>query len=436
MQTSRVEFDEQIQGGIMKITQFPAIAGISIILLLTNAGAQRHPPKATPIPPSRPSDGLPQCNKNPRYKDPPFPPNCSGGGHCSDEFPANSEWLESAEAFDLKNHAWYVYSNIIQPASTADASPRWRTWYDLCDAFHTQEVCEDRVDVNGIPSILRPPVELRNLFETSAVNFVSPLGRVSQEILFNEDAWYKVCSQGLGDPTVLSGLRKAALADRPPRRFVGAFDGDHKAIVVKAFWLDITPTDNRIPYMQNYPSESIGHEGCINWACWKSTVKVDPDPSKSCEPVSDHQTVGLKCFYTYPISGSTRVLLGLHLITHEATNWTWSTFWWHPREPATSSRPRSVNALPVSDSHGIQPPWTDYWMDTTISSTTRTYNPYLEGALPNGTHSNCLICHQKAVYFGKRRELDQSVKRANQAYFTDGIRTDYLWSVADNAAKH
>jgi hypothetical protein len=71
-------------------------------------------------------------------------------------------------------------------------------------------------------------------------------------------------------------------------------------------------------------------------------------------------------------------------------------------------------------------------MDTTITFGTGTYNPYLEGTLRRGTRSNCLVCHQKAVYFGNGHALDRGVYPPDPPYFDDGIRTDFLWSVADN----
>ena len=49
-----------------------------------------------------------------------------------------------------------------------------------------------------------------------------------------------------------------------------------------------------------------------------------------------------------------------------------------------------------------------YW-DATLTFNTRTYNPYLEGATQGGTYSNCLTCHNKAVYFGAGKRPDNSV---------------------------
>ncbi len=410
----------------MKMNSFLTTLSVFTVLLLPKQVAQQV--SATP------NRGIPQCNTVPRYKDASYPSSCTGDGHCSDEFPADPKWLADATAFELRNHAWYLYSNIIQATSTAEPTPRWRTWYNVCDTFHG-DACGSQVDMNGIPTILRFPVELESLIRpplTGAVHFyaASRLGQIKQEILFNEDAWCKICSQRLGDSTVLKNLREAALAKQPPR-FVGAFNGDQHAIVVKAFWLEITPTAYLIPYTEEYPSASLGSSECINWECWNSMLNADPDPNKPCaRPSSSNPTISLKCFYWYPIEGtqSRRLLLGLHVITHEAQNWFWSTFWWHP--PGTPGMQQSAHALPGGNPYGIQQPWTNYWADATLTFDTRTYNPYLEGAKKGGTHSNCLTCHNKAVYFGTGEgKTDDSVKPASRGYFKNGIQTDYLWSV-------
>jgi len=413
-------------------------ASIFILLLSPKTVAQQRPLEHGSTSWSHSTRRMKPCTKIPRYVPASFVSHCPAGQHCADESPADPQWLSNADSSRLGDHAWYLYSRIIQPVSGADPKPLWRTWYNVCDAFQTADACSNPEILNGIPTILRPPVELQGLFGSNlkaALQFnalLSDVGPISQEVLFNEDAWCPICSRGLGSAVVLDKLRKQDLAGPPPH-LVRAFDNSSKAIVVKAFWLVITPANRSVPYVQSYPSGSMGVGSCINWECWQSRVEVATDPAMPCgPPTGSPATVSLKCFYGYQVSGqATRVLLGLHVITHEANNWTWSTFWWHPHAVGQSSQ----HALPSGDPRGIQAPWTEYWMDTTVTSDTRTYNPYLEGAMDKGTYSNCIGCHQKAVYFGDGRGLDDSVGQASPSYFSGALQTDYLWSVAFNAVR-
>jgi hypothetical protein len=174
-----------------------------------------------------------------------------------------------------------------------------------------------------------------------------------QEIFFNEDAWRQVCEKGLWGPRTLNHLRNAAFSKPPSTKTVGAFANDPNPMVVKAFWLDVTTAQPWIRYVENYQSQPPGHDGCTALPCWRSKVEADLNVNKPCEaPASHNPTVSLNCFYKYSLGGQrARVLLGLHILTHEAADWVWSTFWGHPRSPAMSGPQQSPYALPAHDSH-------------------------------------------------------------------------------------
>jgi hypothetical protein len=76
-------------------------------------------------------------------------------------------------------------------------------------------------------------------------------------------------------------------------------------------------------------------------------------------------------------------------------------------------------------------------MDTTLSSTTPfddarqpkiCFNPFLEESFPNGTHSNCMGCHVKAV-FGSTRSVNTDAPPPG--YFDNALQTDFMWTLAE-----
>lgn len=160
------------------------------------------------------------------------------------------------------------------------------------------------------------------------------------------------------------------------------------------------------------------------------------------------------------------VLLGVHIITAELSDWVWSTFWWtaHPdTDPLHTDQPAEITN---------SGPWSFYSMDSTMSVTMPAdpidngpkivFNPYLEGPNANGPVSNCMFCHQMAVYrklgepsvsteipAGSPRRCaylnagdatcQQNIKSdfsggeillPNEAYFKDATPTHFLWSLA------
>jgi hypothetical protein len=208
---------------------------------------------------------------------------------------------------------------------------------------------------------------------------------------------------------------------------------------------------------------------------WGTSVKIDTTSGTLCGS-GDYLAQGdvsvpvvpLDCFYSYEfkttadanafprdlagftgpsgiIAGHTfLILVAVHAITKETPDWVWTTFWWQ----------NTVNQAPPIVKGNR---WRHFFMDTTLSDTTPLdssdsgpkicFNPYLEARFPNGIVSNCARCHERAVY----SPTDQHAKvlegldlgspwrdgtpannRAkNPRYFDGALRTDFIWSLAD-----
>jgi hypothetical protein len=159
-------------------------------------------------------------------------------------------------------------------------------------------------------------------------------------------------------------------------------------------------------------------------------------------------------------------LLAFHVATRETTDWTWQTYWWSGRTAVPCER-RGEGCLyrgnPEANSNADQDlRWSHYVMNATLGqrdkdhAAERVYNPYLEGQVPPGPDTNCLNCHQYAVFhkqnapalFGAAQQRANSglklpihgctssesgdVDGKDGGLLKDGIKTDCLWSLASS----
>jgi hypothetical protein len=178
------------------------------------------------------------------------------------------------------------------------------------------------------------------------------------------------------------------------------------------------------------------------------TIARDPVACK------DPHAKPLGQFYHYQENGSTRILVGIHVITREIRNWVWATFWWHDvpdAGPWAAERPASLKS-----------PWNHYLMNVaydmdlpreTDARPHIAYNPYLEGFLTDGVVSNCVTCHRRATWpmqahtiakflasDGRIQHVDfsDSIVRGSEAAvstwfdtpFETQLKVSFLWSLA------
>jgi hypothetical protein len=127
-------------------------------------------------------------------------------------------------------------------------------------------------------------------------------------------------------------------------------------------------------------------------------------------------------------------LVAVHTTTREAPDWVWVTFWWHDAPddaPYGSDRPRRVKF-----------PFDRFRMEVAQSADVPvapdggphiTFNPYLEAGFALGVQSNCLGCHQRAVWTATGPGEVYPVKRgsmsADDPFFAGKLRTHFLWSL-------
>ena len=127
-------------------------------------------------------------------------------------------------------------------------------------------------------------------------------------------------------------------------------------------------------------------------------------------------------------------LVAVHLTTREAVDWVWVTLWWHDAPddaPFGGDRPAAVH-----------PPFDQFRMEVAQSADVPessdggphiAFNPYLEAGFARGTESNCLACHQRAVWTaagpGEVYPVTRGSMSPDDPFFAGKLRTHFLWSL-------
>jgi hypothetical protein len=249
------------------------------------------------------------------------------------------------------------------------------------------------------------------------------------------------------DPAATAHLRRHGLARRvrlAGARELPAFPPD--AIAVKQVWYPIRAHGlTAMPIWDGEPADERGHPA----RTWRRAIAVDPDrtavpPDETAEVElgGTRQTVhvvALADFVAHRLDdegelvsaraaardselarGDYLALVAAHVTTKELPDWVWVTFWWHDRPdagPYAADRPTGIA--------------THYLMDATVSADRPCFNPWLEARFPNGTRSNCISCHQRAVV-GATDYLPVTIGRlrVDDPYFAGRASTDFVWSIA------
>jgi len=417
------------------------------------------------------------------YQEPRFPQKAGF------EFPTpESKLVEMRNHQDLvlmRNHAWGLFAGLVQPSEAhhPESAAIWETWYSRSETMAANG-CEQLQQHHRKQRELELPLEIISGFDidkegpehTTALNkaqqfFSGPGGSLRSNVLFNAAACHHIQQLALYDPAKLEKQKNDLdLANAPAQeRDITPFPD--RSIIVKAFWLRIDQSGKSIPT----PKRSFAdQQACVAANnCPTTSVK----PAKANEPCNLPAAPGTpvltSCFYNVPVTkenrdqitfsmtadvGDVLVLVGLHVITKEMSDWVWSTFWWspNPSDPTYGSDRWDEQFI-----HGA---WRNYLMDTTLSMETPwekeaepssftgtrscissdspkakiAFNPYLEGNLPNfGALSNCMNCHKQATFPRMVPEAAGAPQRGylgpDAACFGQSLRVDYVWSLTPPA---
>jgi hypothetical protein len=421
------------------------------------------------------------------------------------EFPADPAWLQNIadrqEIHKIRKHAWGLFTGITQRLEGGGIQTAlFETWYNKCDAFLNlanvlpcSSLAGQRLTpatwmlqkIENDPQIMRAWANLPGVNTAElAKEALSGNQFVPATVLFNKEAMVHIRKHRLWTEDALKSMNNEydllgnntelpLRVAQSPEREVPAFPPT--SVVLKAFWIVIVkkaPSMNHIwvwqtekppfPRDQRYrPEDDPGMPLAPSGGGWTSRVQVEPT-ERPCDDLTA-KTIPVTCFFyirleqaqaeivnqsvlmnpaSYADPGDYLILEGMHVITRELPQWTWSTFWWHnqPNQGSYSDDRPGPDVL-----HDA---WRNYLMDATLSMYTPTesdgkekicFNPYLEAKVQYGVSSNCINCHSRATYPAQppiapwrglpfKCRFPDPWDKAN----VNGLRLSFLMSLRDN----
>jgi hypothetical protein len=224
------------------------------------------------------------------------------------------------------------------------------------------------------------------------------------------------------DPTAAGHVARYHLASRSAQRALDELPAfPTSAIAVKAVWYLVRREGiTRMPIWDGEPPRDDGNPDVT----WQRTIEVDPagnlaDFEHHAIASRDELVAARAAMHDASIAmGDYLALVALHVSTKELPDWLWVTYWWHDRP----------DSGPFAEGH---PPGSHYLMDVATQAGPPSFNPWLEARFPDGTRSNCVTCHQRAVRDARDYlPVTQGRLAVDDPYFRGTIPTDFVWTLA------
>lgn len=373
------------------------------------------------------------------------------------DFPAAEADLirlrDTEDVSGMRRHIWSVFAGATQPAPGGEAI--WETWFPSTQTFSSGPQPQG---LGGRPP--RPFQRPRQLSVPGMPQLQAPGASLLSFVMFNKPGHDHIRTHNLFRRGTLDTINSAWPVGTPPeRREIQAFPRD--AVSLKLVWTVVyasRPTP--IHVWDNTPTQPAGQPNPAE--TWSRVVVVDAsrtqipagetrDASLDGRSFPRSRVVSVNRFYNFRITaaelpavrnvdpnarvGDYAVLLMIHITTKEIPDWVWGTFWWHDQPdngPFAADRPASVTG-----------PWRNYLMDVAYSMDTpreydgtpnAVFDPYLEARFANGIASNCMTCHQQAVWRANGPPsflpITRGARPPDDPLFRIGTKLDFLWSVA------
>ena len=342
--------------------------------------------------------------------------------------------LTSADAESrLRSLVWKrLFSRVVEPASQADCKvPVWQTWRERKTIFDTRGFFKARFGKE------RTPLVFGTVLETAKQDPHTQFGQTAQELtFFNNISLNRLVdsTEPLTSRSTLTTLKNSGI----PK--IQEFPVD--AVVIKTFWYKLSSSHPFVRVGVWHPEkatggkviqepDSFGGQACIYR---DSPTRCGLPPSY---PATSLYTINCQSSLTCA-KDDLMILMGMHITvkTKDVPNWLWATFWWNPK--GGEGNPMAGNS-----------PWHNYEMDAVVSSEVprnqlgpiananfkyrAIFNPYIEAKLPNGTSSNCMTCHQAAMFpqhpVKGPRFIPDKQSLLSPDDFKDSVQTDFIWSV-------
>lgn len=372
------------------------------------------------------------------------------------DFPAAQSDLEKLrddhDTAGMRKHGWAVFAGLTQPAPGGE--PIWETWYSSVDVMTTGPRPQGLLPR---ARVFRQPRQFRGDDGLPALQ--SPGASLAELVLFNEESRKHIRTEKYNLKSTLTSINSSwptgiPVQDRKLKDFPAkAMSLKTAWFLVKATGLTAMPIWDEKPRQPTYPP--------LAPETWERIVVVDPsrdvippgervNQNHNGKSFPNSRVVPLSAFYSFKLTqeivdslrtatifgdapqvGDYLALVGFHYTTKEIPDWVWATLWWHDepdQAPYGSGRPDTVRGV-----------WRNYKMDVALSmdvpqesdgSAKVIFNPWLESQFPNGANSNCMTCHQRAVWPAVSfLPVTRGALPPNAPLFQQRTKMDFLWSI-------
>lgn len=381
------------------------------------------------------------------------------------DFPAKEQALlaavKSNDEKTLRLHAWMVFAGLTSPARPKEATSEavWETWFSGAEVFAA----------GAAPQGLRP---LQRRFAIPRQFLPAKAGPTPQAIgqsqlaftLFNKELMEHTRTNKLQMAATLDAINngwkaQTSVKDRKIK------DYPAQAMSLKVVWTHVPKKQGKaLPVWDDQPLTA--NAPAQPESSWNRVVLIDPirktipagekrDVSLNGRQFKGSRVVPLSLFYHFALSadeaakvpdanaveGDFMIVTAMHFTTKEIPNWVWATFWWHDNPNGG----RFSNARP--DATVLKGPWRNYLMAVSYDmdlpkeldgSPKVAFNPYLEARFPNGVNSNCMTCHQRAVWNKNGTDflpITRGSAKMDDPLFKDATSVDFLWSLLFEGGK-
>lgn len=377
------------------------------------------------------------------------------------DFPADEATLlrfrDTQNVAEMRRHAWYVFGGLTQPAAGGEAI--WETWFTRDETF------DPAASPQAVRTLTRDFTIPQQTLDTSGATTQAIGESLLSFLLFNKATRAHIRGNNLHSTETLTELNDQfdTQGTQPPDRHVVDFPKD--AMSLKMVWWAVSATGlTPLPIWDFEPTNS--NPDGNDFPTWRRAVGVDPtrdvipagetaDLTHSDQSFPGSKVVSLNKLYHFELTTqaqvdavnvgtATNVSLGrsatigdyvalvmMHFTTKEIPDWVWGTLWWHDQPnagPFGADRPSVVGNV-----------WRNYLMDVAFSMDTprefdgtpnSVYNPWLEAQFPNGMSSNCMTCHQRAVWPDQFfLPVTMGGLEPTDSFFAPVTQADFLWSV-------
>ena len=380
-------------------------------------------------------------------------------GHCLAEVSLDKIPAEHTAA--QRHRAWMLLQSLIGGRSGA---PHFTDWYSEAEVFAAEpSPTETRMKFPGLPigAGVAPTKRVQHFADAPVITFVhydqQAYRHIREHQLFSETRLKELAQGGDIDPAF------AGMKTIPPLP-------KGSQILMSAWWPVAADAPTPLPVWD--PQYALGKDSAIDYPSWRRIVAlgtsvtvtslsfagqafpsphmvspqaffrltVDAALSKRLEDDPGSRKAATLVLGRPVRAGDALVLVAFHLLTVDADQGIWATWWWHDRPTEGrfgKGRPRQVKG-----------PWKNYLMDVTTDavlplevdgSPRICFNPWFEARFPgggeaNGARSNCVNCHTRASYpktafLPIRRGVPD--KAGDPAFAPDRVRTGLLWSLAN-----